>query len=134
MDELRIDRWLWVARFFKTRRQATEACQAGKVKLNGRSVKPSRTVKIGDELHITRRMSRRDPFGYKQHIRVAGLEERRVSPKIAATLYEDLTPPEELEQVRLLHTMESAFYRERGRPGRPTRRDRRALQKLKGRF
>ncbi|MFB0517172.1 MAG: RNA-binding S4 domain-containing protein [Candidatus Neomarinimicrobiota bacterium] len=124
---MRIDKWLWAARFFKTRRLATEACQAGKVKLNGRSVKPGRAIKTGDELQITRQL-------YKQRIRVTGLQERRVAPKIAATLYEDLTPQEEIEQAQLQRTMESAFYREHRRAGRPTKRDRRALQKLKGKF
>ncbi|UCH63375.1 MAG: RNA-binding S4 domain-containing protein [Fidelibacterota bacterium] len=125
MDELRIDRWLWVTRLFKTRRLAAEACQAGKVKLDGRSVKPSRTVKVGDGLQITRKH-------YRQRISVTGLSERRVSPHIAATLYEDTTPNEELEQARLVQTMEGAFHRERRKAGRPTKRDRRVLQKLKG--
>ncbi len=127
MDELRIDKWLWAARLFKTRRLAAEACQAGKVKLEGRSIKPARAVKVGDQLQITRKL-------YRQQVRVTGLSERRVSPPIAATLYEDTTPDEELEQARLAHTLEGAFHRERGGVGRPTKRDRRALQKLKGRL
>ena len=136
MDELRVDKWLWAARLFKTRRGAAEACQAGKVKrlavgtprLEGRSVKPSRAIRVGDELQITRKL-------YRQRIRITDLRERRVSPQIAATLYEDITPEEEIEQARLVRTMESAFHRERRRRrGRPTKRDRRALQKLKGRF
>lgn len=127
MDAIRIDKWLWVARLFKTRREAAGACQAGKVKLNGRSVKPGRAVKIGDELQITRKL-------YKQQIRISELRERRVSPSIAATLYEDLTPREEIEQAHLQRSMESAFVRERHKAGRPTKRDRRALQKLKGKF
>ncbi len=126
MDQLRIDKWLWAARLFKTRREAAETCQAGKVKLEGRSVKPGRAIRIGDELQITRRR-------YRQQVRVTGLSERRVSPHIAATLYEDTTPSEELEQARLVHTIESTFHREPRGAGRPTKRDRRALQKLKGR-
>ncbi|MBA7614681.1 MAG: hypothetical protein GH143_03080 [Calditrichaeota bacterium] len=125
MDELRIDKWLWASRLFKTRRLAAEACQAGKVKLNGRSVKPGRAIRVGDGLQITRKR-------YRQQICVTGLSERRVSPPVAATLYEDTTPNEELEQARLVNTMESTFRRERRGAGRPTKRDRRALQKLKG--
>ncbi len=125
MDELRIDKWLWAARLFKTRRLAAEACQAGKVKLNGRSVKPGRAIRVGDGLQITRKQ-------YRQQICVTGLSDRRVSPHIAATLYKDTTPNEELEQARLVNTMESTFRRERRGTGRPTKRDRRALQKLKG--
>ncbi len=127
MDELRIDKWLWVARLFKTRRGAAEACQAGKVKLEGRSVKPSRAIRVGDELQITRKL-------YRQQIKITGLSERRVSPAIAATLCKDITPAEEIEQAKLVTTTESAFRRERRRAGRPTKRDRRALQKLKDRF
>lgn len=127
MDELRIDKWLWVARLFKTRRGAADACQAGKVKLEGRSVKPSRAIRVGDELQITRKL-------YRQRIKITGLSERRVSPAIAATLCEDITPAEEIEQAKLVRTTESAFRREPRRAGRPTKRDRRALQKLKGRF
>lgn len=127
MDELRVDKWLWAARLFKTRRGAAEACRAGKVKLEGRSVKPSRAIRVGDELQITRKL-------YRQRIKITGLSERRVSPAIAATLCEDITPAEEIEQAKLVRTTESAFHRERRRAGRPTKRDRRALQKLKGRF
>jgi ribosome-associated heat shock protein Hsp15 len=127
MDELRLDKWLWAARLYKTRRTATRACQAGKVKLNGQSVKPGRSVKIGDQLQITRKM-------LKQQIRIVGLNERRTAPKIATTLYEDVTPREEIEQAQLQRTMQSAFYRDRHKTGRPTKRDRRALQRLKGKF
>ncbi len=127
MDELRVDKWLWAARLFKTRRGAADACRAGKVKLEGRSVKPSRAIRVGDELQITRKL-------YRQRIKITGLSEGRVSPAIAATLCEDITPAEEIEQAKLVRTTESAFHRERRRAGRPTKRDRRVLQKLKGRF
>lgn len=125
MEEERIDKWLWNVRLFKTRRAAADACQAGKVKLNGRSIKPGRVVKCGDELQITRKL-------YRQQVKVAGFSERRVSAAIAATLYEDLTPEDEIERLQLVRTMESAFYKDRHGAGRPTKRDRRALQKLKG--
>ncbi|MFC1547204.1 RNA-binding S4 domain-containing protein [Candidatus Neomarinimicrobiota bacterium] len=127
MDSVRIDKWLWAVRLFKTRREAAEACQAGKVKLSGHSIKPGRTVKIGDELQITRKM-------YKQQVSITGLAERRVGPKIAVTLFNDLTPPEDLEQVNLAQQLNTAFYRDRRKAGRPTKRDRRALEKLKGKF
>ena len=127
MPEVRIDKWLWAARFHKTRGGATTACQAGKVKLNGRSVKPSRMVKMGDELLITRQ-------AYRQHVRVTGLSDRRASAAIAAGLYEDLTPPEEIERLKLQRTVDSAFHRAQSRTKRPTKKDRRILQKLKGKF
>jgi ribosome-associated heat shock protein Hsp15 len=127
MDNVRIDKWLWATRLFKTRREASAACQAGKVKLNGRSIKPGRTVKIGDELQITRKM-------YKQQIRIRGLSERRVAHKNAVTLFEDFTPEKEIDQARLVRQLDRAFYRDRYKAGRPTKRERRALQKLKGKF
>ena len=127
MPEVRIDKWLWAARFHKTRSSATTACQAGKVKLNGRSVKPSRMVKMGDELLITRP-------AYRQRVRVTGLSDRRASAEIAAGMYEDITSPEEIERLKFQRTMDSAFFRAQPRTGRPTKRDRRTLQKLKGKF
>ncbi len=127
MPFVRVDKWLWAARFHKTRGSATVACQAGKVKLNGRSVKPSHMVKMGDELLITRQ-------AYRQHVRVTGLSDRRASAAIAAGLYEDLTPPEEIERLKLQRTVDSAFHRAQSRTKRPTKKDRRILQKLKGKF
>ncbi len=127
LTELRIDKWLWAARFHKTRSSATSACQAGKVKLNGRSIKPSHQVKVGDELLITRP-------AYRQQVRVTGLAERRASAVIAAGLYEDITPPEEIERLRVQRAADSAFHQARPRTGRPTKRDRRTLQKLRGKF
>ncbi len=126
-NEVRIDKWLWAARFHKTRSSATTACQAGKVKLNGRSVKPSHMVKIGDKLMITRP-------AYRQELLVTGLQEKRVSAQLAADLYEDRTPPEELEQLRLRRTQDSAFFQRQRGAGRPTKRQRRRLDKLKGKF
>ncbi len=127
MPDVRIDKWLWAARFHKTRSSATAACQAGKVKLNGRSVKPSRMVKIGDELQITRP-------AYRQQVRVTGLSERRASAEIASRLYEDTTSPEEIERLKLRRIADSAFHRAQPGTGRPTKKDRRTLQKLKGKF
>lgn len=127
MDSVRIDKWLWAVRLFKTRREAADACQAGKVKIGGHSIKPGRSVKIGDELLITRKL-------YKQRVRVAGLPERRVAHKIAVDMFNDLTPEEEIKQAQLAQRLDSAFYRDRHGAGRPTKRDRRALQKLKGKF
>lgn len=127
MDNVRVDKWLWAVRLFKTRREAADACQAGKVKLGGHSIKPGRSVKAGDELLITRKL-------YKQQVRITGLLERRVSHNIAINMFDDLTPEEEVKQAQVAQQLDSAFYRDRHRTGRPTKRDRRALQKLKGKF
>lgn len=128
MNEVRLDKWLWAARFHKTRSAATAACQAGKVKLNGKSSKPGRMVKIGDHLAATRK-------DYRQEVRITGLAERRASAKLAAELYEDVTPPEELERMKQMKDMTSAFHRSAPRTtGRPTKRDRRMINRLKERF
>ncbi|MEE9161807.1 MAG: RNA-binding S4 domain-containing protein [Candidatus Neomarinimicrobiota bacterium] len=132
---VRLDRWLWAARLTKTRGEAARACQAGKVKrisadqpgAGGRSVKPGRAVSIGDEFLLTRRL-------YKQHVRVAALAERRVPAKIAATLYIDLTPQETLDGARAQAGIEGAAIRQRRQAGRPSKRDRRALQNIMGKF
>lgn len=127
LNAVRIDKWLWAARFFKTRSAATTACQAGKVKLNGRSVKASHVVRSGDLVAITRP-------AYRQELLVTGLQEKRVSAKLATDMYEDHTPPEELERLRLRRTQDSAFFQRQRGSGRPTKRQRRRLDKLKGKF
>ena len=122
----RIDKWLWSARFFKTRSAATTACVAGKVKVAGRAVKPARPVAIGDEIRITRK-------SHKQTVRVTGMQTRRVSAKLASEMFTDVTPTAELENLKTYNTAESAFRQSRRKDaGRPTKRERRAIQKIKG--
>ncbi len=127
MNEVRIDKWLWAARCFKTRSASTATCQAGKVKLNGRAVKASHPVRSGDKVAITRP-------DYRQELLVIGLQEKRVGAKLAAELYEDHTPPEELERLRLRRTQDGAFFQRLRGQGRPTKRQRRRLDELKGKF
>ena len=86
MADVRIDKWLWAARFFKSRTLAAAACAGGKIDVNGDAAKPSKSVRPGDLLQITLPRSRRI-------VRVAALAERRGSGSEAALLYEDLTPP-----------------------------------------
>ena len=122
----RIDKWLWSARFFKTRGAATAACVAGKVKAAGRAVKPASPVAIGDEIRITRK-------SHKQTVRVTGMQSRRVGAKLASEMYADITPAAELDNLEAYNTAESAFRQSRRNDsGRPTKRERRAIQKLKG--
>lgn len=115
---LRLDKWLWHARFFKTRSLATKVCRAGKVRINGERVsKASATVGIGDVLTF--------PQGHTIRIaRVLAFGERRGPAEEARTLYEDLTPPKPEDDP-------SGEKRPRG-GGRPTKRDRRAIDRLKG--
>ena len=121
-DKLRIDKYLWAIRVFKTRSLATEACKAGKVKQNGQNVKPSGIVKVGETYSIQKGIERKV-------IKVIGLLERRVDAKTAVQFYEDLTPVEDT------YAFKSSFHapvlkRDRG-TGRPTKKDRREIDDLK---
>jgi ribosome-associated heat shock protein Hsp15 len=115
---VRIDKWLWAARFFKTRSLATAACDGGRVDVNDQAAKPSRLVRPGDLLHVTL------PSG-RTTARVVALAEQRGPASIARGLYEDLTPP---APPRL--RMAPPARRPAG-AGRPTKRDRRALDHLR---
>lgn len=116
---VRIDKWLWAARFFKTRGLASEAIKGGKIAINGQRVKPSRDVKLGDELRIRQ--------GYDEKtVIVRGLSERRGPATEAQQLYEETTASQaEREQRKQLHQM-AAAQRPRGQ-GRPTKRERRQI-------
>ena len=119
--KLRIDKYLWTIRAFKTRSVATEACKAGRVKINGQNLKPSHIVKLGEVYSVQKGAQRKV-------IKVSGLLERRVDAKTAIDFYEDLTPIEET------HAYKSAFLtpnlaRDRG-AGRPTKKDRREIDDL----
>ena len=81
-DVVRIDKWLWAARFFKTRSLAAQAVSGGKVQLNGLRVKPARTVKAGDELEIHK-------SGFECHVRIVCLSDRRGQAQVAQTLYQE---------------------------------------------
>ena len=120
-EKLRIDKYLWAIRAFKTRSIATEACKAGRVKVSGLNIKPSHVVKLG-EIYTVQKGPQ------KKIIKVSGLLERRVDAKTAINFYEDLTPLEET------HAYKSAFLspnlaRDRG-AGRPTKKDRREIDDL----
>jgi len=119
-DEVRIDKWLWAARVFKTRALATEACRAGHVKLAGSPVKPGRPVHIGETYIV-------HTAALTRTVRVAGTAERRVGAGAVATLLTDLTPPEEIERVRR-SAVEQVLARPKG-SGRPTKRERRELDR-----
>jgi ribosome-associated heat shock protein Hsp15 len=119
-DRVRIDKWLWAARFFKTRSQATEAVDGGKVELNGARAKPAKEVRVGDEVRI-----RLGP--YEHHVTVRGLSDKRGPASIAQTLYEESAESiAAREKLREDHRLAPAMfvYEEKGRP---TKKDRRAL-------
>jgi ribosome-associated heat shock protein Hsp15 len=122
MGEMRADRWLFAARFFKSRTLAASACDGGKVDVNGQAAKRARLVRPGDVVHVTL------PPG-KRIVRVVGLAERRGRGVEAAVLYEDLTPPPPPRAAR----GPLPVYRPRG-AGRPTKRDRRVIDRASRRF
>ena len=123
MERVRIDKWLWAARFFKTRSAATEAVLAGRVQLNGTRVKPAREVRVADTLEIRRGLTQRT-------VVVAGLAERRGSAEVAAGLYDE-TP--ESVAAREQRALERRLARPPGADlgGRPTKQDRRRLDALR---
>jgi ribosome-associated heat shock protein Hsp15 len=115
----RIDRWLTAARLYKTRGEAQTACSGGLVHVNGQSVKASHLIKCGDEV---RAEAPRGPVV----LIVRHVAEKRLSATLARELYEDRSPPPPPPEERLGNAL-----RERG-AGRPTKADRRAMDKLKG--
>ena len=120
-EKLRIDKYLWAIRLFKTRSMATEACKAGKVKQNGQNLKPSAVVKPGDVYQVTKGIE-------KKIIEVIALSFNRTDSPMALTKYKDITPEEDT------HAFKSMFHaptlkRDRG-AGRPTKKDRRDTDDL----
>jgi ribosome-associated heat shock protein Hsp15 len=119
---VRMDKWLWAARLFKTRAIATEAIKGGKVKINDTTVKPSREVKEGDIIQVQIEQ-------LHKVVQVKTLIKNRVSAKQVQEVYTDLTPKEEYERIEFMHAYKSE-YRDRG-AGRPTKKERRLIEKMK---
>lgn len=121
-EKLRLDKYLWAIRVFKTRTQATEACDTGKVKLNGANVKPARAVAIGDKYDI------KTP-ARKWTIEVTGLLHNRAGYEVAIKNYVDLTSEEDKQ---LNQHLSSSFYtgKRLSKTGRPTKKQRRDLNEL----
>ena len=118
LTEARIDKWLWAARIYKTRTLATDACKNGRITLGGALVKPSRTVKAGDVVTV-----RKAPITYS--FRVLSPIEKRVGARLLPEILENITPP---EQYELLEMSRISGFVDRARgTGRPTKKDRRAL-------
>ncbi|MCU4154793.1 RNA-binding S4 domain-containing protein [Carboxylicivirga sp. A043] len=120
-SSVRIDKYLWAVRLFKTRSIAAEACKKGKVSMNGMTVKSSRVIKAGDEIDI-----RIPPI--TRRFKVLDVAEKRMGAKLTPDFVKDITPPDQLEMLELARLASSA-NRDRGM-GRPTKKDRRDLEKL----
>ena len=121
MEEVRIDKYLWSIRVYKTRSEATDACKGGKIRLNGGDVKPSKTVKVGDVL-----VARKGPVTYTY--RILQLIDKRQGAKLVPNYAENLTPQEELDKLRA--PVETFFLKRDRGAGRPTKKDRRQMDSL----
>ncbi len=115
---MRVDKFLWCVRYFKTRSIATEACRQGKIKINGASVKPSREVYPTDKVTV-----RKNQINYE--IEVLDLPTSRVGAKLVNLYINDITPKEAFEKLELLKYSRD-YYRKKG-TGRPTKKDRRDI-------
>jgi ribosome-associated heat shock protein Hsp15 len=117
---VRLDRWLWATRVFRSRSLAAQACDGGKVDVNGHGAKPHKLIRAGDELAVTISSG-------KRRLKVRGTAERRGPASIARLLYDDLTPPKPPAPPK-----DPGLWRETG-SGRPTKRERRQLDRMRQR-
>jgi ribosome-associated heat shock protein Hsp15 len=120
IETVRVDQWLWSVRITRTRSEAAGACRAGHVKVNGRTAKPSTALRTGDRVEA--RIHERDRV-----LDVVSLLRKRVGAQVAAEAFRDLSPP-----PRPRDEAPPVFQRDKG-AGRPTKRDRRQLDRLRGR-
>lgn len=123
-EKLRLDKYLWAIRLFKTRTQAATACDTGKVKFAGSQAKASKNVSIGDEYEVKTEAKR-------WRIKVTGLLEKRVASSEAVKNYIDITPKEELQRLQY---QAASFHtgKRQSKIGRPTKKERRELDEFTG--
>ncbi|MDR1602639.1 MAG: RNA-binding S4 domain-containing protein [Tannerella sp.] len=121
MNEVRIDKWMWATRIFKTRTVAAEACKKGRVAIGGVSVKPSRMIRAGETLQI-----RKPPVTFS--FKVLALTEKRMGAKLVPEYVENVTPPEQYELLEMNRI--SGFVDRAHGLGRPTKKERRDLEQF----
>ncbi len=121
MEDVRIDKYLWAIRVFKTRTDATDACKGGKIRVNGLDIKPSRGVRVGDVI-----VARKGPVSYTY--KVLKLVDKRQGAKLVPDYAGNLTPQEELDKLRA--PVETFFLKRDRGAGRPTKKDRRQMEML----
>lgn len=122
---MRIDKWLWAARFFKTRALSARACDLGRIEAGGQTAKPARDIKAGDILQI-----RNDSGDFQVEVLI--LSEMRGPASVAQTLYRETDASKELRQ-KLAEERKAMPHFEASREGKPSKRDRRELDRLRGR-
>lgn len=124
MDKVRIDKWLWSVRIFKSRTLATDACKSGKVKIKGVNVKPSYLVEREELVEVRKN-------GFDLQFKVIDLIQKRVSAPLAQQCYEDLTPAEELNKYQDWFVGKAAAEKREKGAGRPTKKERRTIDEFK---
>ncbi len=125
LESIRVDKWLWAVRIFKTRSQAADACKAGKVRMDGLLLKASREVRVGDCIEV-------QVGSLKRMVEVKTTLKNRVSAKLVSEHMIDHTPKEEYDRLKMERKINMEF-RDRG-AGRPTKKDRREIDHLKRNF
>ncbi|ULB35328.1 MULTISPECIES: RNA-binding S4 domain-containing protein [Proteiniphilum] len=125
MDEVRIDKWLWAVRIFKTRTIATDACKKGRVMIDNITVKPSRTIRAGEVVQV-----RKSPITFS--FKVLATADKRMGAKMVPQFMENVTSPEEYEILEM-NKISGFVDRQRG-TGRPTKKERRDLEQFTGSF
>ncbi len=123
-EKLRLDKYLWAIRLFKTRSQAGDACDKGKVKMNGNTVKASKHIAVGEEFEVKTEAK-------KWVIKVTGLLHNRMQYSEAIGFYQDITPAEELERIKF---QAAVFHtgKRMSKVGRPTKKNKRDLDEFMG--
>ena len=119
--QIRVDKWLWAVRIYKTRNQATEACKKGRILIREQPVKPSRVLRINDIVQV-----KRPPVIYSY--KVTGLLAKRLSARLVKDYIENITPESELQKLKVKETF--FISRDKG-SGRPTKKERRTMDKLR---
>ena len=125
MTTVRMDKWLWAARFFKTRALAARACELGRVRSNEQTAKPAREVRVGDLLQVAN-------DGGDFQVEVLLLSEMRGPASVAQTLYRETEASREL-RLKLAEERRAAGHLDASSEGRPSKRDRREINRLRGR-
>lgn len=125
MEEVRVDKWLWAVRVFKTRSIASDACKKGRVMIGGVALKPSRNIRVGDVVQV-----RKAPITFS--FKVLALAEKRMGAKMVPDLMENVTPPDQYE-IMELNKISGFVDRQRG-TGRPTKKERRDLEQFTDSF
>lgn len=127
LDKVRVDKWLWSVRIYKSRTLANSAVKSGKVKVNGDPTKPSATVQRGDQLVVSKN-------GFNFQLEVVDLIQKRVGAPIAQKCYVDRTPEEELNKFKDWFVGKASSERRQKGAGRPTKRERRDIDDFKAQW